>query len=182
MLVLSNKICVLGDFAVGKTSLIRRFVECKFSEQYLSTVGVKVSRKNIELDDLDAQATHPLQLLFWDIEGGAMIEKPSAYYFHEAVGAIIVADITRPQTIQHIPNYIDLFSCFNPKGSIVVVLNKVDLIEKEDLEHLSSSICFAQNNRVLKVCSTSAKTGENVEAAFTTLAAHFVSLREAVEG
>ena len=66
MSVITKKICLLGDFNVGKTSLIRRFVEDKFSDQYLSTVGVKVSRKSLDVKtDLEI---HQVNLMVWDLE------------------------------------------------------------------------------------------------------------------
>ena len=66
---ISKKICLVGDFGVGKTSLIRRFVDKQFSDKYLSTVGVKISRKLIELSETESQKAEEIQLIIWDIEG-----------------------------------------------------------------------------------------------------------------
>ncbi|NET39799.1 MAG: GTP-binding protein [Cyanothece sp. SIO1E1] len=175
MLIISKKICFLGDFAVGKTSLIRRFIQRKFSGQYLSTVGVRVSQTNIQLAALDIQTNQSLELILWDMEGGSAIENPSASYFHEADGTIIVADIRRPQTINNISRYIDLFSCFNPKKIIIIALNKIDLVHEADLENFLSLACLEQNNFIFSIYRTSAKTGENVDAVFRTLISHLVN-------
>ena len=59
----SKKICLLGDFAVGKTSLVRRFVDNQFSDTYLSTIGVKISRKLLSVEE-----NHTLQIIIWDLE------------------------------------------------------------------------------------------------------------------
>jgi small GTP-binding protein len=67
--MISKKICLVGDFGVGKTSLIRRFVDRQFSDEYLSTVGVKISRKTLELEGVRQQDQLNLQLLIWDLEG-----------------------------------------------------------------------------------------------------------------
>ena len=68
MSVISQKVCLIGDFAVGKTSLIRRFVDRQFKDSYLSSVGVKISRKLIELVAKDPQKNINLQLLIWDVD------------------------------------------------------------------------------------------------------------------
>ena len=65
MSIIAKKICLIGDFNVGKTSLIRRFVENKFSDRYLTTIGVKISRKSITIEATEQQ----VNLLIWDIEG-----------------------------------------------------------------------------------------------------------------
>lgn len=70
--VISQKVCLVGDFGVGKTSLIRQFVDRQFSDQYLSTVGVKISRKLVAIPDA-TQEIQQLQLIVWDIEGSKLI-------------------------------------------------------------------------------------------------------------
>ena len=100
MSIISKKICLVGDFSVGKTSLIRRFVENKFSDRYLSTVGVKISRKSIEVET--AIASQLVNLLIWDIEGQTKFQSIATSYLKGASGSIIVADITRPETLEHL--------------------------------------------------------------------------------
>ena len=76
MAVISKKICLLGDFSVGKTSLIRRFIEGKFSDQYLTTVGVKISRKSLELDS----PSQTINFILWDIEGQTKFQSITPSY------------------------------------------------------------------------------------------------------
>jgi small GTP-binding protein len=164
MSVIARKICLIGDFGVGKTSLISRFVDRQFSDQYLSTVGVKISRKMVELDA--AQAS--LQLLIWDIEGSTKFKSIAPSYLQGAKGAIIVADVTRPETLEHLSEHIDRFTTLNPQGVFVVALNKTDLLDAEQVDR------FIQNSQnqysnVLQVYPTSAKTGDNVDSLFQKL-------------
>ena len=89
MSAVQKKVCLLGDFAVGKTSLIRRYVEDRFDDKYLSTIGVKISRKIVQRPD------YALTLLIWDLAGGDDINQLSRRYLLGAVGAILVCDLTR---------------------------------------------------------------------------------------
>ncbi|BAZ13821.1 Ras family small GTPase [Calothrix sp. NIES-4071] len=169
MSTISKKICLVGDFAVGKTSLIRRFVDRQFSDKYLSTVGVKISRKAVDLIDIDSQQKE-LQLLIWDIEGSNKFKSIAPTYFQGAKGAIIVADVTQQETLTNISEHIQNFLLVNPQASIVVALNKSDLIEAEYLEKIRQMYQFDNQNHVLSTYLTSAKTGKNVDEMFQLLA------------
>jgi small GTP-binding protein len=164
MSVIARKICLVGDFGVGKTSLISRFVDRQFSDQYLSTVGVKISRKLVEFPE----ASDSLQLLIWDIEGSTKFKAIAPTYLQGAKGAIIVADVTRPETLEHLSEHIDRFMSLNPQGSFVIALNKSDLIDTEQLQTLLNlaNSCYPG---VLNTYPTSAKTGGNVDQLFQTL-------------
>ncbi|MEP6488989.1 GTP-binding protein [Microcoleus vaginatus GB2-A3] len=167
---ISKKMCMIGDFGVGKTSLIRRFVDQKFSDEYLSTVGVKISRKNIILGNTKQRENVTVQLLIWDLEGHTKFKGIAPTYLQGASGVLIVADVTRSETVERISEHIQLFSSVNPKGSIIVALNKVDLIEEEKLAllvEISHSIC---QDKVIAVYTTSAKTGKDVDEMFYKLA------------
>ena len=170
MSTISNKICLIGDYGVGKTSLIRRFVDRQFSDKYLSTVGVKISRKSIELSDSEQQKNITLQLLIWDIEGSTKFKGISASYFQGAKGAIIVGDVTRPESLENISEHIKAFSKVNPQGKTVVALNKSDLIDAEYLEKYCQLYSFSDNNSFVSTYASSAKSGTNVDEIFTTLA------------
>lgn len=168
MSVINRKICLLGDFSVGKTSLIRRFVEDKFSDDYLSTVGVKVSRKSITLQ---AQTTEQqVNMLIWDLEGHTKFKSITPAYITGASGAIVAADLTRTDTLDNLHQHIDLFLATNPQGFIVVALNKADLIATEKLNKLLELYGSNSCDRVLNVYPTSAKTGQYVEQMFNELA------------
>ena len=174
MAIVSRKICLLGDFGVGKTSLIRRFVDQQFSDQYLSTVGVKISRKLVESTTPESQQPFSLQLLVWDIEGSTKFKAVSSSYLQGAKGVIIVGDMTRQDTLTHLAEHLQHFSVINPTGRAVIALNKSDLIEPEKLENLLPKFQFADQGNVLATYPTSAKTGENVDAIFQLLVQNLI--------
>lgn len=165
---ITKKICLLGDFNVGKTSLVRRFVEDKFSDQYLSTVGVKVSRKSVTVKtDLEIDQVN---LLVWDLEGNTKFKSITPSYLKGASGSIIVADLTRSDTLKNIKQHIELFLKINPKGVILIALNKRDLIPKEKLSKLVEHYSSYRSKRIVSIQTTSAKTGANVAKIFDQLA------------
>jgi len=162
MKIVQKKICLLGEFSVGKTSLIRRFVEERFDEKYLSTIGVHMSRKRLERGD------HFLDFFIWDLAGGEDFETIGPNYLHGAAGAIIVCDLTRPETLAALPLYAQRLRALNPKAGLVFVGNKVDLVDERtisDADLLVELAPFAKSYLL-----TSAKTGENVDQAFADLA------------
>ena len=169
MSTISKKICLIGDFGVGKTSLIRRFVDKQFSDKYLSTVGVKISRKAVGLTDLEQQKQLTLQLLIWDIEGSTKFKGISASYFQGAKGAILVGDVTRPESLESISEHLQAFLKANPKGKAAIALNKSDLIDAEYLEKYRQIYSFNDNSGFVSTYATSAKTGTNVDNIFQSL-------------
>ena len=165
--MISKKICLVGDFGVGKTSLIRRFVEQQFSDQYLSTVGVKISRKTLESVNL--------QMLIWDLEGHTKFKAIAPTYLQGGSGAVIVADVTRQETVERISEHIKLFSSVNPKGSITLALNKSDLVEEEKLTKITHLVQLQYSDQVLGIYQTSAKTGSYVDEIFNKLGESIIS-------
>lgn len=170
MATISKKMCLVGDFGVGKTSLIRRFVDRQFSDQYLSTVGVKISRKNVELEGVRQQEKLDVQLLIWDLEGHTKFKAIAPSYLQGASGAIVVADVTRQETIDNIPERMQLFFSVNPKGFIIIALNKSDLVDEEKIAKLLQSVKFPEQEQVIATYSTSAKLGAYIDEMFQTLA------------
>jgi small GTP-binding protein len=166
--MISKKICLVGDFNVGKTSLIRWFVDRQFSDQYLSTVGVKISRKNVDLDELAGQKNVQVQLLIWDLEGSTKFKAIAPTYLQGSKGVIIVADLTRAETIEHIQDHIQLFLSMNPKGQIIVALNKSDLLDEAKIAKMMASYPL-DSEKIVGVYNTSAKTGKNVDEIFHNL-------------
>jgi small GTP-binding protein len=161
-LTIQKKVCLLGDFAVGKTSLIRRFVEGRFDDRYLSTIGVKISRKPLEMDE------YTLNLLIWDLAGGDDFSKAGASYLRGAVAALIVCDLTRPETLAGYEYYSNQMRQINPDATLIFAGNKADLIEEravseEEIQALMTSL----EGTYLE---TSAKTGFQVEDAFQLMA------------
>ncbi|USR92277.1 GTP-binding protein [Phormidium yuhuli AB48] len=169
MAIISKKICTIGDFSVGKTSLIRRFVEGKFSDRYLSTVGVKISRKPLEVTRPTGENTS-VQLLIWDLEGHTKFKSIAPSYLQGSSGAFFVADVTRLETIERLGEHLDLFFSVNPKGVAIAGLNKSDLLEKDKLNYLQDKLKTEQGDRLTSMYLTSAKTGENVETMFSQMA------------
>jgi len=160
------KMCVLGEVSVGKTSLIRRFVDRSFSDAYLTTVGVKISRKLIRLEPEPSGTATDLQFVIWDLEGGHNSIDLSSTYLKGARGAIVVGDLTRSSTLDQLQEHIDRFRYVNPQGRLVIALNKSDLqadaagaiVDRwNDEAGLSKTIC------------TSAKTGKGVDELFAAL-------------
>ncbi|NES90956.1 Rab family GTPase [Okeania sp. SIO2B9] len=167
--MISKKICLVGDFGVGKTSLIRKFVDRQFSDQYLSTVGVKISRKKVDLPKTDVEKNNVLQLLIWDLEGHTKFKAIAPSYLQGASGGIVVADVTREETIKNIYERLDLFLSVNPKSVAILALNKSDLVDAEIINQLLSKFEDQEDERVIATYSTSAKTGENVDEIFEKL-------------
>lgn len=171
MATISKKICMIGDFGVGKTSLIRRFVDRQFSDDYLSTVGVKISRKIVELTGVKQQEKLNLQLLIWDLEGHTKFKAIAPSYLQGSSGAIIVADVSRIETLERLPEHIKLFLSINPKSSFIIALNKSDLIDEEKLLKLIELVQLQEGvNKVSVIYQTSAKTGLSVDEIFQKLA------------
>lgn len=173
--MIAKKICLIGDFGVGKTSLVRRYVESCFSDAYLSTVGVKIARKTLEVRDRHQQLIS-LQLMLWDIEGSTKFKSISASYLQGAKGAIVVADASRPENITHVNEHIHTFREINPQGQLMVAINKSDLIIKEDLVKIMQITAALNQAKILGIYPTSAKTGENVDQLFQQLATAIIGI------
>ncbi|MBS0016995.1 MAG: GTP-binding protein [Arthrospira sp. SH-MAG29] len=171
---ISKKMCMVGDFSVGKTSLIRRFVDRQFSDQYLSTVGVKISRKAVELPNVKPEEIVNLQLLIWDIEGHTKFKAIAPSYLQGSGGVILVADLSRQETIERLIEHLNLFLSVNPKGEVIVALNKADLVAEKDREKLTKSVPEPVIEKALGIYQTSAKTGDYVDEIFKKLASSMV--------
>jgi small GTP-binding protein len=169
MATLSKKICLVGDFSVGKTSLIRRFVDRQFSDRYLSTIGVKISKKLVNFDRDRADQTPSLQLMIWDIEGRTDYKPIDASYLRGASGAIVVADSSRPETIANLERHLNMFYSVNQVGSVAIAFNKSDLVDPTTLQKLISLNSFNREHRVVGQYATSAKLDLNVDRIFLDL-------------
>lgn len=171
LLQFSKKVCLLGDFAVGKTSLVRRYVEGIFENKYLSTIGVKIDRKIIALAD-QGQGLQ-LNLILWDLAGSEKFNQARANYLRGSAGAILVCDLTRPATLDNLQEYAWDLQKLSPGAKQVLVANKCDLINEQQLS-LSQLEAFASSLGA-PLYQTSAKTGDAVEAAFQSLARLLIS-------
>jgi len=157
------KIVMVGDFSVGKTSLVRRFVFDEFSDSYLTTIGVKVTKKELVINN-----SVIADFLLWDIAGSDKFTNISPEYIKGASAGIVVADLTRKITIENIPTHIELLKSENPSMKICVALNKSDLVEdiKESLQLAENG---SKGSNVNLIIPTSARNGMNVEDMFVKL-------------
>jgi small GTP-binding protein len=171
MSVILKKVCMVGDFGVGKTSLVRRFLDRQFSDHYLSTIGVKISRKLLSVYSQET-GEQQIQLIIWDIEGETQFQSITPSYVEGATGVIIVADLNRLETIEHISKHIELICSVNSKDiACMVALNKFDLFKPEKTSALRESLATLETHQQsVQVFQTSAKTGEQVELLFQRLA------------
>lgn len=163
------KVCLVGETAVGKTSLVRRFSLGSFDELYSTTLGISVSKKVVEPSNAPPGGPKKVEMILFDVMGQRKLrELLVESYFKGAQALLAVWDVTRPETLRELPGWIELAQEVAGPIPVVIATNKVDLspdrdIETAELDHLareSGSEWF----------TTSAKTGENVEAAFERLA------------
>lgn len=166
MLSLSKKVCLLGDFAVGKTSLVRRFVYDLFDDRYISTIGVKVSRKTINI--AREQDVVELTIMLWDLAGSEEFDHMRASYLRGASGVLLVGDLTRPATFASLLTYVADFNQHNGCMPLVLAANKADLLSNGDRSVLSSAEAAAAGLKA-PLYLTSALTGDEVERAFRHL-------------
>ena len=170
MSLIYKKICLVGDLGVGKTSLVRRFVESKFSDEYLTTVGVKISRKVVEVPTERRGTPKNVTLVIWDIEGKSKFNSIAHNYLQGAAGAIVVGDFTRQETIEHIREHLKLLLAVNGQQiKIVVALNKSDLVNRDTAKKIFLANQFSDIPQVVATYITSAKTGNNVNTIFSEL-------------
>lgn len=160
---ISKKVILVGHFGVGKTSLIRRFVHQKFSDDYLTTIGVKIDKKVLNLDEME------VTLIIWDIAGETNQAKIPKSYQLGAHGVLYVFDISRPSTYQNLNEQLDYLKGVLPNAPVKVIGNKKDLLSEEKQQEVLKTIDHDG------IYTTSAKTGEAVEEIFSELAKAMVS-------
>jgi small GTP-binding protein len=153
----SKKVVLVGHFGVGKSSLMRRFVQNTFSDNYTVTIGVHILKKEIKIEELN------LTLIIWDIEGKDDIQKVRSSYLLGTSGFIYVIDATRSQTYENLNEELSFLKENYPTTKIVSVANKSDLISIEDFKQILKK----QNLNIDYFAS--AKTGTEVEELFQSL-------------
>lgn len=163
------KVVMLGDFAVGKTSLVNRYVHSIFSEKYLATLGVQISKKDIVLKT--GGESRDVAFLLWDINGEDGFHAVLPRYLKGAAGAILVCDATRPGSWTGIPRHEKLFRQENPGGACVVALNKIDLLTASDARAAEKDFGGKWLTGTSRLYLTSAKLETNVNALFECLGA-----------
>lgn len=163
--MIQKKVVLLGAPGVGKTSLVRRYVQSLFDDRYLTTIGVKVDKKTLRVGDVD------LQLMLWDVAGAEEQFSVPASYVRGAAGCLIVVDGTRPETIGTSTDLLSQLARDVGTMPRVVVLNKADLVDAWQVSDGAVGDLTAGGHHSLRA---SAKTGEGVEAAFSALARRLV--------
>lgn len=154
---------MLGAYATGKTSLVSRFVKCIYTEKYQSTIGVKIDKKNVELDDA------PVSLILWDLAGEDDFVSVQMRYLRGAAGYLLVVDGTRPDTLETALLLYRRVQDEVGELPFVLVLNKDDLREQWALNDIDGDL-LGLRSAALATLRTSAKSGGLVEQAFETLA------------
>ena len=152
---------MLGATGVGKTSLVRRFVQSIYGEKYHSTIGVKIDKKSVRVGDED------VNLLLWDLQGEDREFKIRPSFLRGASGYFIVVDLTRHETFVTAFSIQQMVEREVGPLPFIVLFNKNDLTEQIDIlpTELEQMINFGW-----KMFRTSAKSGERVEEAFQKLA------------
>ena len=160
-MTLQKKICMVGVFGTGKTALVQRYVHSIFTAKYLTTIGVKIDKKEVRTGG------ETVTLMLWDLEGRDATREVSTSYLRGAHGLIYVVDGTRRETFDQIFEIRDLATRELGELPSVIAFNKTDLTSEWRLE------ASDEQHEALRGCHrlrTSAKTGEGVEAAFNWLA------------
>jgi len=172
---LKAKICLVGEAAVGKTSLIRRFVQSQFSDDYLTTIGVKVSKKRLDVAIPEEVEPALLELAVWDVMGQPQFrELLQEAYFAGVSGIIGVADLSRPDTLQALYEWIDRVDRVTSQAPVVIAGNKSDLLQNPHFTEVEVKMEALARSFRAEWRLTSAKTGRNVEQVFQLLGAHIV--------
>jgi small GTP-binding protein len=167
--MIQKKVCMVGLFGTGKTSLVQRFVHSLFSDRYLSTVGVKIDRKPMEVDGA------ALTLVLWDLAGRDGHEDITTSYLRGAHAVLYVADGTRRETCDQLPELRALVREAAGEVPELLALNKSDLKDRWTLA-AGDEQALAQAWDVVR---TSAKTGDGVEEVFQRIGRAMLGTKEA---
>jgi hypothetical protein len=163
--MIQKKVCMVGAFATGKTSLVARFVSSIYSEAYQTTVGVKIDKKSINLADRE------VNLLLWDVQGEDDFQKLRLSYLRGLSGYLLVVDGTRSATLEKAFALQEIIEETVGKLPFILILNKSDLLDEWEIDATATDELSKKGWIVIQ---GSAKTGLGVEEAFLTLAKKMV--------
>ncbi len=155
------KVCMLGAFAVGKTSLVQRYVHSIFSERYQTTLGVKIDKKNLQLDG------RSIEFILWDLAGEDDFINVRSSYLRGSAGGVLVADGTRAETLDIVFELRDKLYHEVGEVPVILIVNKSDLSDNWTID---SQRLQALRDAGWQVIETSARDSSNVDQAFETLA------------
>lgn len=166
--VIKLKVCMAGEAMVGKTSLIRRFVQDEYDDRYTATLGTKITKKNITIQDPHTGRPASVSMLLWDVMGTRTLrELLKEAYYHGAQGILAVADVTREETLAELDPWSRSIRFVAGDIPVYVVVNKSDLEAERAMDHQAvDEFC---KSRKWPWSYTSAKTGEGVEQAFRAI-------------
>jgi small GTP-binding protein len=158
------KLALLGDPAVGKTSLINRYIDESFKDNYQPTLGVNIVMKKLSIEEFE------IQLAMWDIAGQDKYDLTRKMFFEGCVGCLLVYDISRPSTFERIQTkWLEDFKKFARSDGIYILIgNKSDLRNKQSIS-VEKGLNLAKLITASDFIETSARLGENVETAFKNL-------------
>jgi small GTP-binding protein len=159
--MVSKKVVITGHFGVGKTSLFNRFISNTFSEKYLTTIGVRVDKRLVQLDGQE------VSLILWDLAGEVSQDKVPRSYFMGASAVVYVFDLSRPATYTRLADDLLYIQSILPDVLLRKVGNKKDLVGEDTLEKVRTE--------TQPDLFTSARTGENVEELFLGIARTLLS-------
>ena len=166
-LTVMKKICMLGDPAVGKTSLLGRFVFSMFDDKYIETIGAKVTKRTMAIERKSTRQRFRLKLMIWDIAGQKTLDFIKPTYYRDAEGALVIADCTRRETLDNVLRWGQSIREVCGPIPIVVLVNKSDL--REHAQFTTEDAVEIAGRLDAPSFMTSAKSGENVENAFSSL-------------
>jgi small GTP-binding protein len=169
------KVCLLGDGAVGKTSLIRKYVYDLFDDRYIRTFGSKTTKKVVELKNPADQSPVRMTLMISDVMGQTDVKNIQDAYLYGCKGAILVCDITRKETMQNLQSWVDKVRGVAGDVPFVMLANKADLAL--EAKFALNDVQTVADRQGAKAFLTSARTGDNVENAFSALAGKLLLLR-----
>ena len=161
------KIVLLGDPAVGKSSLVQRFCQDKFEENYKLTIGGAYLQKEVKLKNGDT-----LKLHIWDTGGQEKFRSMASLYYKDAVAALLVYDVSNSETLESLDYWVRELreNVDNSNFIISVAGNKNDLPNEKRVLTLNDGKKFCKDNDISVFSETSAKTGIGVKELFTSLA------------
>lgn len=153
----------MGDYAVGKTCIIRRYVSDTFIEDYKASIGVDITSQELSFDKDD------VQLQIWDMSGQTDFKLVRSQFMSGTDMGIIVFDLTRPSSLQNVSRWINEIHAMVPKLPLVMVGNKADLVNERQISKELAEEKMKEHNMLFYV-ETSAKSGENIIQLFNDIA------------
>ncbi|MFX0182610.1 MAG: Rab family GTPase [Candidatus Hodarchaeota archaeon] len=163
------KILLLGEFRVGKSSMVLRYVEDRFPGDYMATIGANFLVKTVHLDMKDGMR-YKIGLQIWDIGGHARSSQVGRVFFQGVSGALLVYDLTRKDTLEKLPLWKDQLMNYSPHARMYLVGNKNDLEEERKVTPDEGKQAARDELGTDNFFETSAKTGDHIQETFEDLA------------